>query len=293
MIRALELHLFFNRIMMEHAFFLTVTFLDKNIELKKIATSFYNNFANLLEEAINLSKGNIDKKYLNSQIAFTKYTLTAEEKTSKLTGVNLKTNLTSAENNLDNSVRNSFLLNSKISSLNKKTIPIINSFIIFKEQILDKLLKCNLFTNNHPTFMQHMINEARMYQRLLTRIEANNKYSNKSLLEQELFWNDIMKEHAIFTREKLDPKESTNIELAEKYAKEFEDILDKYSYNPDILYKESLKELIEFQNFNLAGLEGIINCKIKSIILPLLADHVFREGNYYYKLLNESYDEII
>ena len=33
---------------------------------------------------------------------------------------------------------------------------------------------------------------------------------------------------------------------------------------------------INFRNFKIAGEEGILNCEIKSIIIPLLADHVVR-----------------
>ena len=36
-----------------------------------------------------------------------------------------------------------------------------------------------------------------------------------------------------------------------------------------------------------AGVEGIETCKIKSIILPLLADHVLREANHYLRLLED------
>ena len=34
-----------------------------------------------------------------------------------------------------------------------------------------------------------------------------------------------------------------------------------------------------------ASVDGIASCKIRSIILPLLADHVFREANHYLRLL--------
>lgn len=31
--------------------------------------------------------------------------------------------------------------------------------------------------------------------------------------------------------------------------------------------------------------EGILTCKIKSIIIPLLADHVLREANHFIRIL--------
>ncbi|MDF2672805.1 MAG: hypothetical protein K0R09_1070 [Clostridiales bacterium] len=36
---------------------------------------------------------------------------------------------------------------------------------------------------------------------------------------------------------------------------------------------------------SLKAAEGIINCKIKSVILPLLGDHVCREASHYLRLL--------
>lgn len=41
----------------------------------------------------------------------------------------------------------------------------------------------------------------------------------------------------------------------------------------------------KFRDFKCAGVEGIEACQIRSIILPLLADHVLREANHYIRLL--------
>lgn len=42
----------------------------------------------------------------------------------------------------------------------------------------------------------------------------------------------------------------------------------------------------KFRDFKRSGLEGITGCKIRSLILPLLADHVLREANHYLRLLD-------
>ncbi len=34
------------------------------------------------------------------------------------------------------------------------------------------------------------------------------------------------------------------------------------------------------------GVQGILQCQIRSLILTLLADHVLRESNHYLRLLN-------
>ncbi|MBQ7775515.1 MAG: DUF2935 domain-containing protein [Lachnospiraceae bacterium] len=54
--------------------------------------------------------------------------------------------------------------------------------------------------------------------------------------------------------------------------------------------KESLETTCRYQDFKTAGTQGILNCEISSVILPLLADHVLREANHYIRLLEtENY----
>ena len=55
------------------------------------------------------------------------------------------------------------------------------------------------------------------------------------------------------------------------------------------LTEKSLEETLKYRKFKAAGTEGILECKIASIILPLLADHVLREANHYIRIL-ESRD---
>ena len=51
-----------------------------------------------------------------------------------------------------------------------------------------------------------------------------------------------------------------------------------------------LMETIKLRDFKKVGTKGILDCEIKSIILPLLADHVLREANHYIRLLDECKD---
>ena len=117
---------------------------------------------------------------------------------------------------------------------------------------------------------------------------TQEQFYEKYLYEQELFWNNIMKEHAQVIRELLDPTEKDLILTADNYAKEYEAIIKQYSNNLDNIKNVSLNETINFRNFKIAGEEGILNCKIKSIIIPLLADHVLREANHFIRILKNT-----
>ncbi len=44
----------------------------------------------------------------------------------------------------------------------------------------------------------------------------------------------------------------------------------------------------KLRDFKQAGVEGIEACKIRALILPLLADHVLREANHYIRILEDT-----
>ena len=49
--------------------------------------------------------------------------------------------------------------------------------------------------------------------------------------------------------------------------------------------EDSLKATMEISKFKAQGTQGLVECKIKSIIIPLLGDHTLREANHYLRLL--------
>lgn len=283
---SLELHLFFDRTMKEHSFFLETAFMEKDKELKGIANDFQQLFASFLTQATNLSNGQLSKNILNSEEFVTKNTKEAETKSSNLSGVKIDSSITEKELNLKSgNIEVTEGLLTSISNLNRKTLPAIQNLIYFKNDILNRVLSCNLYTTNYPLLITHIMNEAKMYYSLLYKIETKEALTKKDIYDQELFWNNIMKEHAEFIRGLLDPSEKDLIDTSNKYAKEYEQILKKYQNNPSNLTNTSLQETISFRDFKIAGEEGILNCKIKSIIIPLLADHVLREANHFIRIL--------
>lgn len=104
-----------------------------------------------------------------------------------------------------------------------------------------------------------------------------------------------MMEHAQFIRGLLDPTEEELIDTADDFAHEFKclrkEALAKTDATIDSVTDETLFQTIQLKNFKQAATEGITSCEIRSIILPLLADHVLREANHYIRLL-ETFEEI-
>lgn len=288
---SLDLHLFFDRIMKEHSLFLEASFMNKDNNLKRMAHSFQQSFSNILEKVIMLANVNVSRNLLESGEIVTKKTLDAENKTSKLSGIKINTDITKRELNLrSGTMRVNNQLLSNISNINKQTLPIIQNLINFKKSILNRVLSCELYTTNYPTLISHIINEAQMYYNLLSKVESRQSFSKEYLYEQELFWNNVMKEHAEFIRGLLDPSEEVLISTADKFSKEYKFIIRNYINNKNNLMDASLRETLDFRNFKVTAEEGILDCKIKSIIMPLLADHVVREANHFLRILRNLRD---
>ncbi|MFR3498788.1 DUF2935 domain-containing protein [Paraclostridium bifermentans] len=293
-ILSLEVHLFFARIMKEHSLFLEAGFTPKNSDLANSAEHYKKEFEKLLSYAISASNGIIRPEVLKSGEIITDYTLGTEQKTQNLTGIEINQNITMLESRLrsGNNPQVSTKLINYVSELNANAKKIIKGLINFKQTVLDGVLSCNLFTTNYPLLIEHIIREAKLYLSLIEDLDNRVDIDSKDAKETELFWDQIMMEHALFIRGLLDPSENKLIETADEFADDFNKLIKEAKAMTDVTIKstidETLNQTIDLKNFKQAGTEGIASCKIKSIILPLLADHVLREANHYIRLL-ESY----
>ncbi|GAA0101249.1 DUF2935 domain-containing protein [Paraclostridium bifermentans] len=293
-ILSLEVHLFFARIMKEHSLFLEAGFTPKNSDLANSAEHYKKEFEKLLSYAISASNGIIRPEVLKSGEIITDYTLGTEQKTQNLTGIEINQNITMLESRLrsGNNPQVSTKLINYVSELNANAKKIIKGLINFKQTVLDGVLSCNLFTTNYPLLIEHIIHEAKLYLSLIEDLDNRVDIDSKDAKETELFWDQIMMEHALFIRGLLDPSENKLIETADEFANDFNKLIEEAKEMTDVTIKstidETLNQTIDLKNFKQAGTEGIASCKIKSIILPLLGDHVLREANHYIRLL-ESY----
>lgn len=292
--QSLALHLFFARIMKEHSFFLQIGFTAKDYNLTNQADAFRKSFDALLATAVELSNGVINPDILQSGEVITPYTLKAERASAYYTGVPIQTDITQAEAGLaGDGMTNNAILEQRVQYLNSSAIQLINSLIQFKSVILSNMLSCNLFTVNYPLLIDHILREARFYLSLLQKIQNREDVNiKKEAYEQETFWNRIMAEHSKFIRGLLDPTENDLIVTANNFGNEFDQLTmqAKQAMDQTLPLNEvtakSLSATKRIRDFKTAGTQGILECKIKSIIIPLLGDHVLRESNHYLRLLD-------
>lgn len=288
---SIETHLFFARIMKEHALFLEAGFPCKETQWIQRADRLRNEFENLLRQVMQFNCGLMNHEILKSQELVTQFTLQAERRTSQLTGISIDHRITMAEQQLEadcSGNRHKRMIRS-IDQLNRKAIHLLDELIGFKESILREVEEGCLFTFNYPLLIQHILREAKLYRSILTDLVEDQRVSYKKIRDQEMFWNQIMMEHAWFIRGLLDPTETELIESADHFAVEYGELLEMARTQNckamDGIRRKSLEETLEYRKFKEAGAEGILNCEIASLILPLLADHVLREANHYIRIL--------
>ncbi|QEH67229.1 DUF2935 domain-containing protein [Cellulosilyticum sp. WCF-2] len=294
-ILSLELHLFFSRIMKEHALFLEAGFMPKDSKLASEAEHYKREFERLLSQVVSLSNGVVRPSVLNSGEVVTDYTLGTERKTQNFTGIKIDQNITMQESQLYSGNNPQIGPNTvnRVRQLNANARNLINGLINFKQRLLNGVLSCDLFTANYPLLIEHILREARLYLSLVGDLENRVDIDSKDARETELFWDQIMMEHALFIRGLLDPSEDELITTSNEFANEFKNLIQEAQTMTNVtinsVTNETLNQTIQLKNFKQAGTEGIASCKIRSIILPLLADHVLREANHYIRLL-ETYE---
>jgi len=297
--QSLDLHLFFLRIMKEHSFFLEAAFVAKNENFIERADQFRVDFERLLEIAVDLANCNVSKRVLKSGEVVTDNTLQAEKRTEFLSGIPFDLDLTKRELMLRSGPGDPDL-EDVLERFNDRVIRETKDLVDFKTDVLEGMLNCCLFTWSFPLLIEHIRREALFYIRHLQRLQRRMSIGPcDELLEEKLFWDRIMAEHSLFIAHLLDPTEEDLINTAEDFARLFFRLerqlkrIDKCKRDDHIprqLIKDELRAVKDIRDFKDTATELILACKIRSIIIPLLADHVLREANHFLGILKECDD---
>lgn len=279
--------------MKEHATFIEGGFTPANRDRAQQAEDLKERFDSLLSETVRVANGVIEPDVLQSGEVVTQFTLNTERVTQCYTSIPIDTELTEKELCLqpDGCIKDVCGLECEVRDINCRAIALTEALIQFKTTLLNDILCCKIFTFNYPLLIDHILREARFFVLLLTRLQTNTG-SVDDIVEQEIFWNRIMSEHAFFIRGLLDPTECELLNTANRFGMEFNTLFEQAkSANCSIadlarVTLESQKATQAIREFKTTATEGLLDCKIKSIILPLLSDHVLREANHYQRLLN-------
>lgn len=136
-VKSLELHLFFSRIMKEHAFFLRTGSTPAAPSFSQKAEFFLSQFEELLCDVVQLSDGIVGKGVLCSGEAVTEFTALAERQTENLTGIHIDKGITAKTlrlKPLDGRTGGLPPLHGKIRCLNRKALGLLDRLISFRNR---------------------------------------------------------------------------------------------------------------------------------------------------------------
>ena len=294
---SLDLNLFFLRIMKEHALFLELGFTPRDSDIAEEVSALRMVFEQLLDEATELAHGNVSRQAIESQQFITQYTMQAERVTQFYTDVPINMQITQKESAIEsqNHGAPAHDIIRAVEMLDRKAYRATAALAEFKSKILADVRSCEMFTFNYPLLIEHILREARFFMTLLVMLVNGEDIMNPAdLINKEVFWNRIMAEHSKFIAGLLDPSEETLIDSARMFGKTFDELTaeaveaTKQTMEIARVTDESIAETEKLRDFKSAGTGGILNCKIQSIIVPLLGDHVLREANHYLYILGRS-----
>jgi len=170
----------------------------------------------------------------------------------------------------------------------------------FKRKVLGLILQCRLpGQNNFPLLVDHVSREANYFRNRLEQLNAGQLDAlPDAIINENVFFLRIMADHAKFISHLLDPSERKLVEMAREFSDEFDKLLfqarDLDSMRPQSQTAPILHQFLDqnrvsvksLRDFKKTARELIEACRIKSIIHPLLADHVFREAERFLYIID-------
>ncbi|WZL74233.1 DUF2935 domain-containing protein [Clostridiaceae bacterium 35-E11] len=192
----------------------------------------------------------------------------------------------------------------EINNFVNKNTSALTHFIQFKTFLLRRLMKCNIHLGLPPSFINHMLNEAMEYYRVLCFIQGSIPFDQPlENLRLHRIWLPDASGHASAIASDLDAVESELIQCAQEFAKRFDNLVKKTSELSKIYertgFKDSSltylnKEVAEEIDKFVCYLEKIkalrSKCSILGTISPLLPDHMIREEKYYMYRIEQLHD---
>ncbi|GAB7054760.1 MULTISPECIES: DUF2935 domain-containing protein [Paenibacillus] len=162
----------------------------------------------------------------------------------------------------------------------------------FKRKVLGLILSCQLpGANNFPLLVDHISREAFYFRNRLEELNTGRLDPlPDAIINENVFFLRIMADHAKFIGHLLDPSERQLVEQSRNFSHDFDQLLfqarDLESMRPQSQTVPLLDQFLDqnrisvksLRDFKKTAKELIESCRIKSIIHPLLADHVFREA---------------
>ncbi len=168
----------------------------------------------------------------------------------------------------------------------------VQRFFVFKRRILHLLAECRLCGAwLYPLFVDHLSREALYFRKLLKKFGGCGMPCQVDAVGSEhIFWARGIADHMKFVRDLVDPSERALLSMATATGQKFDllnlqardiaSMLWHYRPNNDLVrFAKDFRTAVQDANDFAATAGGLVACcTAATVIPPLLADHVRREG---------------
>ena len=297
---SIDANLYYLRTLRDFCINIELSFYGNN-SYKERAESLARRSQDLGREIITLTNGKVPSKGLNYQIFYTEYTLPIERLTEKLFNLNLGTDITEKQLNLnptDEFEVNDELIESMVS-INARALSIANSFIELAREIRSEMTSNNLFSYSYPTMYNFMIITIELYIGELNRLKEMIRKDPIIALDTEYGYNITAYEITSFLRGVIDPDETSYIEVLNNILNEiYPELLEDYNTlplspeNQHNLNERSIAVIRRIRLLIMDMLKDLLDAKLYFIIDPLAIDNFYRNINYFLYVLDADNKEI-
>ena len=186
-----------------------------------------------------------------------------------------------------------------IRQLNIQVYQAAASIYAYKRKVLGLILNCKIGGNNFPLLVDHISREAAYFAKRLKELnEGKLKPLAEAIIKENVFFLKIMADHSKFIGHLLDPSERKLVDQAREFSNDFDQLLyqaqDLDHMRPYSESEPMLEQFLDQNRVSVASLRDfkktardlIEECRIKSIIHPLLADHVYREADHFLQIID-------
>lgn len=187
----------------------------------------------------------------------------------------------------------------QIQAFNSQVYQEVASIWAYKRKVLGLILRCEITTNNYPLLVDHTSREAAYFANRLKELnEGKLQPLPEAIIEENIFFLKIMADHAKFIGHLLDPSERKLVDQAREFSHDFDqlmyqaidlDSMRPQSETPPLLNQfldQNRVSVVSLRDFKKTARDLIEECRIKSNIHPLLADHVFREAERFIEIID-------
>jgi Domain of unknown function (DUF2935) len=189
-----------------------------------------------------------------------------------------------------------------VEALNQDTIILTHKITAFKEKILNDTLTGRVRGFNFPLLLEHVRREALYFLKTIKQINSRiEKPVEDDIVEENVFFLNIMAEHSKFIAHLLDPTEQTLIRQARAMGQEF-DVLLYQARNiqveppsTDRLRTQltiSKGATLELRTFKEQATKLVEQAQVRSAIDPRLAAHITREAGKFLSIIDRLEERI-